>query len=108
MSFKDQKVVPDKKEQERQFVKVVNHLLNSAFIADKNFALDHLVQISRDELQEKETVIESIFYDDIFNLALNKDDPKSMISAYEILCNLMESKTQRDKLVAKNYLKRIY
>ena len=43
MSLKDQKIVQDKKEQERQLVRVINQLLNSAFIDDKNFVLDHLV-----------------------------------------------------------------
>ena len=38
------------------------------------FVIDHLLKISRDELETKDKIIESLFYDDVFKMALNTDD----------------------------------
>jgi hypothetical protein len=44
---------------------------NSAFNADRKFALLYLVQISRDDLNEKELAINSLFYDKIYDIILD-------------------------------------
>jgi hypothetical protein len=74
MRLKSQKVVTDKAEIEKEHLKLTQDLIKSPFIKDRMFVIDHLLKISRDELETKEKIIESLFYDDVFKMALNTDD----------------------------------
>jgi hypothetical protein len=53
-------------------------------------------------------VIESLFFDKIYNLLLQTDDQETKIKSLEILANLIHSEEQRLRLAKNEYLKRVY
>jgi hypothetical protein len=53
-------------------------------------------------------VIESLFFDKIYNLLLQTDDQDTKIKSLEILANLIHSEEQRLRLAKNEYLKRVY
>lgn len=53
-------------------------------------------------------MIESLFFDKIYNLLLQTDDQETKIKSLEILANLIHSEEQRLRLAKNEYLKRVY
>jgi hypothetical protein len=55
---------------------MLHQYMSSPFKDDRKFAIQYIVDISRDELTEKEKIIESSFYDTVFNILLLNDDQR--------------------------------
>ncbi len=53
-------------------------------------------------------MIESLFFDKIYNLLLQTDDQETKIKSLEVLANLIHSEEQRLRLAKNEYLKRVY
>ncbi len=64
--------------------------------------------MTRDRLQESKSVVESLFFDKIYNLLLQTDDQETKIKSLEILSNLIHSEEQRLRLAKNDYLKKFY
>jgi len=54
--------------------------------------------MTRDKIHESEDCINALFYDSIFNVIINSNDPVNRARAFDVLCNMVQSDTQRKKL----------
>lgn len=64
--------------------------------------------MTRDKLAESDMVINELFYEKIFGLLLETDDERNKLKSFEILCNLIHSEEQRQKLAKDNYFSKVF
>ena len=82
----------------------------SPFVHDKKFAINYLATITRDNMKENEELVESLFFDDVFNIMLQieTEDAVNVDHAYAIFGNLIEFQKTREKLTKEGYLVKVY
>jgi len=64
--------------------------------------------MTRDKIHESEDCINALFYDSIFNVIINSKDPVNRARAFDVLCNMVQSDTQRKKLAEDGYFSRVF
>jgi hypothetical protein len=64
--------------------------------------------LTRDKLDETGPIVNDLFYDRIFDLLMDTDDERNKLKSFEIMCNLIHSDEQRNKMANENYFKRVY
>lgn len=58
-----------------------------------------MAQLTRDRLAESEEAVNRLFYDTIFNILLMSKDEVNKHKSFEIISNMVNSDSQRTKLV---------
>lgn len=67
-----------------------------------------MAQLTRDKIHESEDAINALFYDSIFNELLNSKEELNRSRAFDVLCNMVQSHTQRHKLADQGYFQRVF
>jgi hypothetical protein len=94
----------------KEFISQLKQFYDSPFRGDRLFAIDYVVQLSRDNLLANEEIIEYVFFDEMFNMMINIENEEdiNVDRAYAVFCNLIESRKQRDRITKQGYLKLVY
>jgi hypothetical protein len=87
----------------KKFIQQLKKFFDSPFKNDKTYAILYMSQLTRDKLNESEEAINALFYDSIFNVIINSKDPVNRSRAFDVLCNMVQSDTQRKKLAEGGY-----
>lgn len=90
-------------------------LFDSPFKDDKKFVTSYVAQLSRDFIQSCDELLVQLFYDRIFKLIVMESASESKAiddinrkNAFNILINMMQSKTHRMKLAKTGCLKSVF
>lgn len=69
-----------------------------------------MATLTRDRVQESEEVINKLFYKQAFNVLMvpKGQEDINWHKAFEILCNMVSSDTQRHKLAQEEYFLKVY
>ena len=65
-------------------------------------------KVTRDRINDCEEMVDSIFYDKVFNLTIHSKDLDNRLCAFDILCNIMESEKHRNKLQKGDYFREVF
>ena len=92
----------------KKFIQQIQKFFDSPFKDDKRFGVQYLAGLTRDRIDECEEIINSLFYDKIFNMMLNTKDDYIRHTAFQILSNIVSSTKQREKLANQHYFSRVF
>lgn len=92
----------------KRFIKQLEKFFDSPFKDDKKFAVRYMATLTRDRISECEEVVNSLFYDRVFNILLSSKDDNNRHYSFEILSNMVASDQQRHKLANNNYFRDVF
>ena len=106
ISFNNEQV--SKFYQSKLFIAQLKKFFDSPFKDDKRFAVHYMAQLTRDKINESEKAVNVLFYDSIYDVLMDSKDEVNRHKAFEIMCNMVQSDTQRKKLAEHKYFKRVF
>lgn len=65
--------VNSKQQIEKMYTTKILEFLQSPFVDDRVFAMNYMLQVSRDSIQTQGSVVQRVFFEHIHNLILNGD-----------------------------------
>lgn len=92
----------------KKFTNQLTKFFDSPFADDKRFAVQYVANLTRDKMSESEEVVKQLFYDKIFPLLIQSKDQDNRLMAFEVICNIIQSDTQRHKLADGQYFARVF
>lgn len=93
-----------------KFIRAVADFLESPFKEDKRFALQFLAGVTRDRVEECEELLNKLFMKNVFTVivAPRGSDEANRHTAFDILCNMIQSAKQRKRLCDEDCLIRVF
>ena len=70
----------------------LNNLYHSPFKEDRRWMIRYLAVETRDRLEENRSLVDQIFFKNIFEMMLGKSSSDNALLAFDIVCNLIKDK----------------
>ncbi len=80
------------------YTKQLAKFLESPFVADRKFAINVVLQLSRDDIDNNVEILDAIYYEHIQPILLDSSDEHAMHQSFEILGYILDSEFHRNKL----------